>query len=256
MSTYDEAMPTSPSLAEHVCLTLVTQGVSHGWAIGTLLTAEGELGRVWTLSRPLTYRAIDGLVEQRLVVRRGARSNGGRDRNSLKPTAAGRRAAQTWLDTPVEHVRDVRVELLLKLALRRRGGLPLEPLLAAQHDVLAPAIDALTTNQPGDLVDLWRRENARAVRRFLRDALDPPGDRLPADERTELRLSARNQLRATVERVVHGEVMSTVRAVLPDGQRLTAAVTKDAVDDLDIAADDEVLMIVKSTELMVAKPGR
>jgi PadR family transcriptional regulator AphA len=249
-------MPTAPNLAEHVCLTLVTQGVSHGWAIGTLLTAEGELGRIWTLSRPLTYRAIDGLTEQRLIARRGARSNGGRDRNNLKPTAAGRRTARTWLDTPVEHVRDVRVELLLKLELRRRGGLSLEPLLAAQHDVLAPAIDALTTNQPGDLVDLWRRENARAVRRFLRDALEPPGARLPAAERTELRLSARNQLRATVERVVHGEVMSTVRAVLPDGQHLTAAVTKDAVDDLDIAADDEVLMIVKSTELMVAKPGR
>ena len=249
-------MPTSPSLAEHVCLTLVTQGVSHGWAIGTLLTAEGELGRIWTLSRPLTYRAIDGLVEQRLVAKRGARSNGGRDRSNVKPTAVGRRVAQTWLDTPVEHVRDVRVELLLKLALRRRGGLPLEPLLTAQHDVLAPAIDALTTNQPSDLVDLWRRENARAVRRFLRDALDPPGGRLPVDERPELRLSARNQLRATVERVMHGEVMATVRAVLPDGQRLTAAVTKDAVDDLDLAADDEVLMIVKSTELMVAKPGR
>ena len=49
--------------------------------------------------------------------------------------------------------------------------------------------------------------------------------------------------------------MASVRAVLPDGQRLTAAITSDAVDELDLAAGDDVVMIVKSTEIMVAKPN-
>ena len=33
-----------------------------------------------------------------------------------------------------------------------------------------------------------------------------------------MQLSARNQLNATVDTVTHGEVMSTVRVTLPDGQ--------------------------------------
>jgi molybdate transport system regulatory protein len=68
-----------------------------------------------------------------------------------------------------------------------------------------------------------------------------------------MRLSARNQLRATVEVVTHGEVMSTVKVVLPDGQHLTAAITKDAAVDLDLARGDDVLVVVKSTEVMIAK---
>ena len=68
-----------------------------------------------------------------------------------------------------------------------------------------------------------------------------------------MRLSARNQLRGSITAVHHGEVMSTVKAVLGDGQPLTAAITKDAAEDLDLAPGDAVVMIVKSTEVMVAK---
>ena len=38
-----------------------------------------------------------------------------------------------------------------------------------------------------------------------------------------MQISARNQLHATVDTVTHGEVMSTVRVTLPDGQHITAA---------------------------------
>ena len=250
--------PTPPNLAEHVCLVLVTQGITHGWAIGTLLAPDGELGRIWTLSRPLTYRAIDGLIERGFVARHGTAAGAGRDRTVLEPTAGGRRAAAAWLDEPVAHVRQIRIELLLKLALRQRADLDIEPLLAAQEAVLVPAIDALTTTgRDDDLVDLWRRESARAARRFLVAALElraPNHDQeLRPERRPEMRLSARNQLRATVEVVTHGEVMSTVKVVLPDGQHLTAAITKDAAVDLDLARGDDVLVVVKSTEVMIAK---
>ena len=167
-------MPTEPSFAEWVCLTLVNQKVSHGWALGTMLAADGELGRIWTLSRPLTYRAIDGLVDKRLVTRRGQAAGRGRDRVVLAPTAAGRRLVNRWLDTPVEHLRDVRTELLVKLALRERAGLDSTELLAAQQAAFAPTIDVLTSSSPDDdVVDVWRRESARAVRRFLEQALKP-----------------------------------------------------------------------------------
>ena len=69
-----------------------------------------------------------------------------------------------------------------------------------------------------------------------------------------MRLSARNQLRARVTSVVHGGVMSTIKTVLPDGQTVTAVITRDSAHDLDLAPDDDVLVIVKSTEVMLAKP--
>ena len=53
-----------------------------------------------------------------------------------------------------------------------------------------------------------------------------------------MQLSARNQLNATVDTVTHGEVMSTVRVALPDGQHITAAITKDAAEELGFAPGD------------------
>lgn len=68
-----------------------------------------------------------------------------------------------------------------------------------------------------------------------------------------MQLSARNQLHAIVDTVTHGEVMSTVRVTLPDGQHVTAAITKDAADDLAFAPGDAVIVIVKATEVMLGK---
>jgi PadR family transcriptional regulator AphA len=226
--------------------------VAHGWALGTMLAPDGEIGRMWSLSRPLTYRAIDGLAEKALVTRRSPAAGHGRDRVVLSATAPGRRASKHWLDTPVKHLRDVRTELLVKLALRDRVGLDNETLLAAQQEVFEPAIDVLTsTHVDDDMVDLWRRENARAVRRFLDQALHPI--EYPESSKPEIRLSARNQLHGTITAVHHGEVMSTIKAVLGDGQRVTAVITKDAAEDLDFAPGDAVVVIIKSTEVMVAK---
>lgn len=68
-----------------------------------------------------------------------------------------------------------------------------------------------------------------------------------------MRLSARNQIRATVASVQRGDLMASVKAVLGDGQTLTATITQEATDDLDIAIGDSVVLIVKATEVMVAK---
>jgi molybdopterin-binding protein len=69
-----------------------------------------------------------------------------------------------------------------------------------------------------------------------------------------MRLSARNQLNATIDSVQLGEVMSTVKVTLPDGQQLTAAITRDSAEELALAPGDQVLVIIKSTEVMIGKP--
>jgi len=249
------------SFAESVCLVLVTQKVSHGWALGTALGPDGEVGRIWTLSRPLTYRAVDGLLEKGLVTRKGQTAGNGADRVVLAASAAGRRAAQRWLDTPIRHLRDVRTELLVKLLLRQRAGLDNGPFLVEQQACLEPLIAALSSAAPADdLVDLWRRESAHTVHRFLAQAARSaagPGRAAPSvrpHQKGEImKLSARNQLEATVDTVTHGEVMSTVRVTLAGGQHITAAITKDAAQDLGLATGDAVTVVIKSTEVMLAK---
>src|SRR5690606_18689790 len=98
------------------------------------------------------------------------------------------------------------------------------------------------------------RESARAVRRFLDEALREERGIVAVGGPAELRLSARNQLRGHVTAVTLGEVMASVKVVLPDGQQLTAAVTKESVEDLDVAAGDPIVVIVKATEVILAKP--
>jgi PadR family transcriptional regulator AphA len=251
------AVEADLSLAEQVVLALAVAGAGHGWAMVRDLAPDGELGRIWHLSRPLTYRAIDTLADKGLLRRRATEREQGRARVVIGPTAAGRRVVQRWLDTPVSHVRDVRTELLVKLVLRTRAGLDNRQFLIEQRRVLEPIIEALVDRRAGDdLVAEWRAENARAVRRFLDRAIagsqrgEPLATAAPV---AELHLSARNQLRGTVRRVRRDGVLASVVVALPDGQAITAVITSDAVAELDIAPGDAVVAIVKSTEVMIAK---
>lgn len=150
------------SLADHVCLAVAGEGPTHGWAIVKLLAPDGELGRIWSLSRPLTYRSIDRLHTAGLL----DRADAGR-RTELRITPSGRRTRRRWLDEPVDHLRDLRTTFLVKLELRRRSGLAIDGLVAEQQRRLDPAIRALRKAEPNDPVEVWRQESADAARRFL-----------------------------------------------------------------------------------------
>lgn len=244
-------MASAPPLADSVCLAaLMVAGPTHGWTLARDLEPDGGLGQIWSLSRPNTYRCIDSLVEKALLRRSKPEAGKGGARVVLRVTAAGGKVARRWLDSPVSHLRDLRTELLLKLLLRDRAGLSSRSFLDRQFAELSPALDALMrTPAKGPLppVAVWRREQARAARRFFAE-LDAQ-----ARGRDGLRLSARNQIVTTVASVQKGDVMTTVKMVLGDGQILTAAITTEAANDLDLAEGDDVQVVVKSTELIVAK---
>ncbi len=65
-------------------------------------------------------------------------------------------------------------------------------------------------------------------------------------------LSARNQLKGTVKSVVLGTVMAEV-VVDVGGQEVVSAITRHAVENLDIKAGDQVTAVIKSTEVMIDK---
>lgn len=158
-------------LGEWACLGILYQGPSHGFAVAARLKPEGDVGRVWSLSRPLTYRSIDQLVAAGLVVPVGEeRGLAGGNRTILAATRRGRARFRRWSATPTEHLRDLRSELLLKLVLAEQCGIDVTAMLTAQHDriiAIVASLAARSSHQPGDVVMLWRRESADAARRFV-----------------------------------------------------------------------------------------
>jgi PadR family transcriptional regulator AphA len=160
---------TDLSLTDWVVLGVIAEEPTHGWAVTRVLAADGELGRVWTVRRPLVYRAITTLITAGLVEECGEQEGTrGPTRTLVRATAAGRRALRRWLDRPVAHVRDVRTELLVKLLLLERAGRPVDALIRRQEAALAPIFAALGARPPADVLGRWRHESAKAVQRFLR----------------------------------------------------------------------------------------
>lgn len=68
-----------------------------------------------------------------------------------------------------------------------------------------------------------------------------------------MELSARNQLNGTVKGVKSGSVMAEI-TVSVDAGTVTAAITDASRERLNLAEGDQVLVVIKSTEVMIAKP--
>lgn len=67
-----------------------------------------------------------------------------------------------------------------------------------------------------------------------------------------MRLSTRNQLTGTITEVTLGSVMATVKVRLDGGDQIvTASITKDAAQDLGLAAGQPATVLIKSTEVMI-----
>jgi len=154
-------------------LGLLCEGQTHGWSLVRKLRPEGEIGRVWSCSRPLVYRAIEVLAAAGLVEKQGSEeSRRGPSRTLVAATPSGRRALDRWLRTPVHHPRDVRSELMLKLVLHDRLGRDPRPLVRAQQQAFAPLRESLeaqvgTAEAFDRTLALWRATNVEAALRFL-----------------------------------------------------------------------------------------
>jgi DNA-binding PadR family transcriptional regulator len=168
--------PPSLSLAEWVVLTVIGERPTHGFAVSVLTDHDGELGRIWHIPRPAIYRAMARVEAAGLVAPGAIEPGRGPQRTIYSITPAGREAAERWLATPVQHVRDVRSHLLMKLALLDRAGRDPAGLLVAQRAVLEPIVAAIRAERGEpkgfDATLLaWRRATADAALGFLDDVM-------------------------------------------------------------------------------------
>jgi PadR family transcriptional regulator AphA len=168
--------PDELTTGEWAVLALVDEGPTHGFAVARDLAPGGDVGRVWAIRRPLVYRTLEQLEGRELTRVAGTEaSTTGPPRTLLETTGEGSRLVAEWLREPVEHLRDARSELMLKLLfLDRRGG-DMAPLLGAQRDWLVQREGELRAGLEdaegfSRTLALWRAENAAAAIRFV-DAL-------------------------------------------------------------------------------------
>jgi PadR family transcriptional regulator AphA len=173
-------MVSSRDLApgEWAVLALLCERPTHGWALARQLSPSGELGSIWSLTRPLVYRSLEILEERRLIVPAGSEPGArGPNRTIFRATPAGHEAVAEWLAEPVEHVREGRSLLLLKLVFAQRNCVDPRTMLHAQQLALEDAIASLEArvheSVGTDAILLrFRLESSRAVERFIDGILE------------------------------------------------------------------------------------
>ena len=161
------------SLGEWAVLGLLVTSPAHGFALAKELRADGRWGRIWTVPRPLVYRALPTLEASGLIsMDRAEASRLGPRRAVYRATPSGKAAFSRWLSEPVEHYRDARSQLLLKLGFLWTRGESTESLLSAQLAVIEPIEqglgEKLSMAEGFDrTLALWRFESAQALVRFV-----------------------------------------------------------------------------------------
>jgi DNA-binding PadR family transcriptional regulator len=174
-------MPTSRPKTERdvgvrqwAVLGAIAERPTHGYVITQMLAPEGVLGQIWTLSFQDVYKCIKQLVKLGFVAERGVEQGPGPERTVVAVTPRGRRSLHRFLQEPVEHVRDARSLLLLKLTLLDRAGADMGQLLDAQEARFQAVVEALearrrTAGGAEQLVVQWRLSLSRAARDSVRD---------------------------------------------------------------------------------------
>ncbi len=72
-------------------------------------------------------------------------------------------------------------------------------------------------------------------------------------EAVGLKISARNRLKGVVKKVEKGTVASKVKIEISVPMVITALISREAVEELDIRRGDNVEAVIKATEVMIAK---
>lgn len=251
---YNQNM-ASAQVLEHVeagvCLALIRSGIDHGYPIAQEFAADGDVGIVLTASRPVVYRELASLESRGLLSSRAGRGARGQAMKTLKLTASGNKALDAWLSEPVQHIRDMRTEFLLKVMMREKLQLPVASFVALQRAALADVMTTLSRVRDQSLVNVWRREQARAVVRFLDEIEGREAATSPSDGGDAIPLSARNQLRGTVVSVQHGDILSSVKIAIEPHQIMTSTITREATESLQLSPGSTVTALCKATDVLL-----
>jgi DNA-binding PadR family transcriptional regulator len=113
----------SPLTIEHALLGFLRQSSMHGYEIYQHLSEPGRLGAVWHIKQSYLYALLTRLENEGLIAMITLQVQDFRPpRKVYALTSSGEKAFLDWVQTPVAHGRDVRLNFLVKLFFARREG--------------------------------------------------------------------------------------------------------------------------------------
>lgn len=247
---------------EQTLLGLLCEGPRHGYDLAAHFAPGGDLSAVGHLARSQLYALLQALKAEGLAQETARRGQRGAARKVFEITDRGRARFEAWVHRPVDSVRGLRVELLLKLYLLERLGLPgRTELLEAQAAVLRQRLAGLRAGAPpGGGVGPWVRglqeELLEAGLRWLaqvRGAAPPPASQ-PEDPEPAAPPES-NLLPARVAAVeTHG---GTARVDLAaDAGRLTALLPRESLAGLHLAPGSRVAVRLLPAGMLLERDRR
>ncbi|HEX2172795.1 MAG TPA: PadR family transcriptional regulator [Dehalococcoidia bacterium] len=114
--------------ADHAILGLLAVAPRHGYELAASFAAGGELAPVCTLGLSQLYALLHALEELGYVYSSTSPVSGGPPRKVFHVAYPGAVLFQRWLERPVDRIRQVRTDFLLKLYFSQR---------LADHDTVA-----------------------------------------------------------------------------------------------------------------------
>lgn len=241
---------TDRTMFEDALLGLLHEGPRHGYDLASHFAEGGDLAAVGRLGKSQLYALLKALEEHGLARATLREGDGGPARRVFQVTEPGRKRFAEWVHRPVDSVRGLRVEFLLKLYFLARLGLPGQAvLMGAQAEVLRRRRDrlgAVDEGEPG--IGPWVRslqeDLLEACLRWLSEWGRKAPEQAPAPRRPARRRALEvNRLRARVSRTeAHGGV---VRADLElEAGGLAVLLPRETATGLGLAAGAAVTVVV------------
>ena len=104
-----------PLTVEHALLGFLNERPMHGYEIHQRLVGLAGLGLAWQVKQSHLYAMLDKLEGDGYIAGKQQAQDMRPPRRVFRLTAAGRRAFRDWLNRPVSHGREIRLEFMAKL---------------------------------------------------------------------------------------------------------------------------------------------
>ncbi len=135
---------------EYALLGFLQEQSLHGYEMHQHLQAAQTLGFVWHLKQAHLYALLAKLEANGLITAEVIPQDDRPSKRLLHLTNTGRSAFKTWVQTPVHHGRDLRIEFLAKLFWAQQLGVPaVQRLIAAQHAACQGWLDEFRAEAKG-----------------------------------------------------------------------------------------------------------
>ncbi|MHB0965201.1 MAG: PadR family transcriptional regulator [Bellilinea sp.] len=123
-----------PLSTEYILLGLAAIGPVHGYDLHKQLGTLDGLSAIWRVKQSQVYALLDKLENMGYLHGEAVPGTAAVLRKQYHLTDAGQRAFDAWMNSPVQHPRQVRQEFLARLYFAQQSGVPvIRQLIDAQY---------------------------------------------------------------------------------------------------------------------------